>query len=84
MVAEQLNIYEDFAEFIAGLSPEKILAYHAPAKIQQRVEYLVAQKKEGALTVLEGQELEKYFMFEHIVRLSKARALKLVAKKATK
>jgi hypothetical protein len=45
MVAEQLNIYDDFAEFIASLSPEKILAYHAPAKIQKRVEYLVERKR---------------------------------------
>ena len=80
MIAEQINIYEDFAEFIAGLSPEKILAYHAPDKIQKRVEYLVAKKKEGTLSQLEAQELEKYFVFEHIVRLSKARALKLISK----
>lgn len=79
MVAAQLNIYDDFAEFIAGLSPEKILAYHAPDRIQKRVEQLVARKKEDAITAAELQELEKYFMFEHIVRLAKARALKLLA-----
>lgn len=80
MVAEQLNIYDDFAEFIAGLSPDKILAYHAPDRIQKRVEYLVSRKKEGVIAPSELQELEKYFMFEHIVRLAKARALKLLAK----
>jgi hypothetical protein len=80
MIVEQLNIYDDFAEFIAGLSPEKIMAYHAPDRIQQRVEYLVQQKKDGLLTLAETQELDKYFVFEHIVRLAKARALKLLAK----
>jgi len=80
MVAEQLNIYDDFAEFIAGLSPEKILSYHAPDRIQRRVEYLVGRKKEDVITPDEALELEKYFMFEHIVRLSKARALKHLAK----
>ncbi len=80
MVAEQLNIYDDFAAFIAGLSPEKILAYYAPAKVQQRVDYLVMRKKEGQITLAEAQELEKYFLFEHIVRLAKARALQLLAK----
>lgn len=80
MTAAQLNIYDDFADFIAGLSPEKILAYHAPDRIQKRVEHLVARKKEDAITAAELQELEKYFMFEHIVRLAKARALKLLAK----
>ncbi len=77
MVTEQLDIYNDFAEFIAGLSPDKILAYNAPDKVQKRVEYLVGQKKEYRITKEEERELEKYFIFEHIVRLAKARALKL-------
>lgn len=33
MITQQFNIYEDFADFIAGLSPEKILGYHASEKI---------------------------------------------------
>ena len=80
MVTEQLDIYNDFAEFIAGLSPDKILAYHAPDKIQKRVEYLITRKKEYNITSEEEQELEKYFIFEHIVRLAKARALQLRSK----
>jgi len=80
MLAEELNIYEDFAEFIAGLSPEKIVAYQAPPKMQKRVDYLVGQKKSGAITAAEADELEKYFLFEHIVRLAKARALKRLSK----
>lgn len=81
MVAPSYDIYQDFAEFIAGLSPEKLLTYYAPPKMQKRVEYLVALKKEGNIKPEENEELEKYFMFEHIVRLAKARALKLVANK---
>ena len=80
MVATPFNIYDDFAEFIAGLSPEKILAYHAPEKVQTRVDFLVARKKTGEITTTESEELEKYFLFEHIVRLAKARALKIIAK----
>ena len=45
MVAKQLNIYKDFANFIASLSPEKILACHTTDKIQRQVEYLVTRKK---------------------------------------
>lgn len=78
MVLQQVSIYDDFAEFIAGLSPDKILAYYAPERVQQRVEYLVERKKEGSITPAEASELEKYFLFEHIVRLAKARALQLV------
>ena len=80
MVSEQLNIYDDFADFVAGLSPEKILAYHAPDRIQKRVEHLIEKKKTGSISSAEAQELEKYFVFEHIVRLAKARALKLLGK----
>ncbi len=80
MIAEQFSIYDDFAEFIAGLSPEKVLAYQAPGKIQKKVAYLVTRKKDGSITATESHELEQYFLFEHIVRLAKARALKMIAK----
>ncbi len=83
MVAIQNDIYADFADFIAGLSPEKLLTYYAPAKMQRRVETLVERKKQGTITEAEGLELEKYFLFEHIVRLAKAKALKMVSNKKT-
>jgi len=79
MVAKQLNIYEDLANFIASLSPENILAYHPTDKIQRQVEYLVIRKKEGEISPAESQELEMYFLFEHIIRLAKARALRIIA-----
>ncbi len=81
MLVQSYDIYQDFAEFIADLSPEKLLSYYAPPKMQSRVDYLVSLKKENKLTPEENEELEKYFMFEHIVRLAKARALKLLSKK---
>ena len=81
MVTHQQDIYQDFAEFIAGLSPEKLLSYHAPSKMQRRLEWLIERKKGGGLTEEEARELEKYFMFEHIVRLAKAKAMKLIAKR---
>ena len=81
MLVQQIDIYQDFAEFIASLSPEKLLAYYAPPKMQKRVDRLVALKKEGKITDAENQELEKYFVFEHIVRLAKTRALKIMATK---
>jgi len=78
MLTQPATLYDDFAEFIAGLSPDKGLAYYAPERVQQRVEYLVERKKTGILSPDESGELEKYFLFEHIVRLAKARALKLL------
>jgi hypothetical protein len=79
MTAQQVDIYQDFADFIAGLSPEKLLGYYAPPKMQHRVELLIAKKKDGKITEDETREMEKYLLFEHIVRLAKARALKLIS-----
>ena len=73
MVAYQ-NIYDSFAEFIAGMDPVKVLAFHAPENIQERVEFLLEKKQEDTLTERENEELEHYFILEHIVRLAKSRA----------
>lgn len=81
MVAQQADIYQDFADFIAGLSPEKLLDYYAPPKMQKRVELLIERKKEGKITAAETEEMERYFTLEHIVRLAKARALKIMKDK---
>ncbi|MDZ4682546.1 MAG: hypothetical protein SGI94_19050 [Saprospiraceae bacterium] len=73
MVAYQ-NIYESLAEFIASMDPEKVLAFHAPADIQTHVEILRDKKKSAGLSEQEQDELEHYFILEHIVRLAKSRA----------
>jgi ubiquinone biosynthesis protein COQ9 len=73
MVAYQ-NIYDSLAEFIAGMDPVKVLAFHAPEHIQERVEFLLEKKREQALSEREKEELEHYFILEHIVRLAKSRA----------
>lgn len=73
MVAYQ-NIYDSLAEFIASMDPEKVLAFHAPADIQVRVEVLIDKKKSEGLSEQEQDELAHYFILEHIVRLAKSRA----------
>lgn len=73
MVAYQ-NIYDSLAEFMAGMNPAKVLEFHAPEDIQERVEFLLEKKREGALSAREKEELEHYFILEHIVRLAKSRA----------
>lgn len=74
------NIYDSLAEFMAGMDPEKVLAFHAPAGIQERVETLLEKKKTTGLTEAESSELEHYFILEHIVRLAKSKARKLLSK----
>lgn len=68
------NIYDSLAEFIAGMDAAKVLAFHAPKDLQERVEDLLEKKQETALTAREQEELDHYFILEHIVRLSKSRA----------
>jgi hypothetical protein len=72
MIAYQ-NIYDSLADFIATMDAEKVLAFHAPAKLQERVELLIQKKQEEELSSREKEELEHYFILEHIVRLAKSR-----------
>lgn len=82
MVGINLSIFDTLAEFIAGTNPERVLAFFAPPEIQKRTDELVFKKKEGALTPEEEQELERIFIFEHIVRLAKIRAYSHLSKQA--
>jgi hypothetical protein len=68
------NVYDSLAEFMAGMDAQKVLAFHAPADIQNRVEVLLEKKQETTLSSNEKEELDHYFILEHIVRLAKSRA----------
>lgn len=78
------NIYDSIAELMAGMDPKKVLAFHAPQDIQLRIEFLLEKKQvEGSLSENETEEMEHYFILEHIVRLAKSRArLKLTQTQA--
>ena len=73
MVAS-LNAYDSLAEFMASLDPVKVLGFHAPQPIQERVEFLLEKQQDSRLTSKEKQELDHYLILEHIVRLAKSRA----------
>ncbi|MFN7117977.1 MAG: hypothetical protein ACK4TA_14340 [Saprospiraceae bacterium] len=81
MIAYQ-NIYDSLAEFMASLDPQKVLDFHAPEDIQQRVEALLEKQKEEGLSSMEAEELDHYFILEHIVRLAKSRARLLLSQTA--
>lgn len=68
------NIYDSLAELMAGMDPKKVLAFQAPEDIQNRVEFLLEKKETDLLSEKESEELEHYFILEHIVRLAKSRA----------
>ncbi len=68
------SIFDGLAEFMAGMDPQKMIAYHAPADMQRRLEALLEKKQTAGLNTEENEELEHYFILEHIVRLAKSRA----------
>jgi hypothetical protein len=74
MVAIYHNIYDSLADFIAGMDANKMLSFHAPSDLQERIDTLLEKKKISTLSSDEEQELEHYFILEHIVRLAKAKA----------
>ena len=73
MIAFQ-SVYDSLAEFMATLDPVKVLGFHAPTKIQDRVEELLEKKQESGISVTEQEELDHYLILEHIVRLAKSKA----------
>lgn len=80
MVAESVKVFDELAQFLASLSPTKILAYRSSKKSQERVNFLLAKSKESGLTSEENAEMEKFMMIEHLVQLAKAKALVNLAK----
>ena len=69
------NAYDSLADFMVTLDPVKVLNFHAPSDIQDRVEALLDKKQgKSGLSLAEQEELDHYFILEHIVRLAKSRA----------
>jgi hypothetical protein len=44
MIAYQ-NIYDSLADLIASMDADKVLAFHAPDSLQQRVDYLLEKNR---------------------------------------
>lgn len=67
-------IYDDLAEFFAGLAPEKVLAFQPSKKLQDRMSALLDKKQKTELSPSEKDELDHMFNLERIIRLAKAHA----------
>jgi len=75
----QSNVYDELAEFLASLAPEKVLAFQPSEKKQQRLSELLALQQARSLTIAERLEMEHFFTLERIIRVAKAHALTLLA-----
>ena len=59
-------------------TPQQVLAIAPSPELQDRVSELLDRSKRGELSEREENELDRFFMLEHFVRLAKANALKQV------
>ncbi len=75
----QSNSYDDLIDFIiSGKSPEEIIAFRPSEESEARVHFLIVQEKNAKLSKNEKAELDHYLFLEHIIRLAKARARKVL------
>ena len=72
--------YSDIVDFIAsGTTPQTVALFCPSPESKDRVADLIAREKASELTVEERSELDHFLQVEHIMRLAKAKARKLVS-----
>ena len=74
-----MKAYDEVIEFIASRNPQEVIAFKPSKRAKDRVWSLIETQKEERLSPEEEAELEDYLELEHIMRLAKARARKLLA-----
>jgi SpoU rRNA methylase family enzyme len=79
MTAEPVIVFEELAQFLANLSPSKVLAFKTSKKSQERVSFLLSKNSSRELSIEENKEMEQYMLIEHIVQLAKAKAVLKIA-----
>jgi hypothetical protein len=73
------TVYDEVAEFMASMNPEKVIAFKPSKANQNRLDFLLDKQVETNLSDKEKSELEHYLILNRIVGLAKARALNLVS-----
>ena len=74
-----MKAYDEVIEFIASRNPREVIAFKPSKQAKRRVWDLVETQKGERLNPAEKAELEDYMELEHLMRLAKARARKLLA-----
>ncbi|MDX2133355.1 MAG: hypothetical protein SFV52_01130 [Saprospiraceae bacterium] len=75
MTVTPVPAFEEFAQFLANLSPNKILLFKTSEASRDRVNFLLAKNADQGLSADEQREMEQYMFLEHIVQLAKAKVL---------
>lgn len=74
----ELFIYDEVVDFIARSNPKNVLEFKPSEAANQKVGVLLEKERDGKITAEEKKELEHFLMLEHIMRLAKAKARKLL------
>jgi hypothetical protein len=72
------TVYDEVANFMATMNPEKVIAFKPSEANQNRFDVLLDKQKQNKLTTEEKSEIEHYLMLNRIIGLAKAQALNLV------
>lgn len=70
------GVYDQVAEMIARLEPEKIMALKASPELQMRFNLLSEKHKSDQISIEEKDELNHFIFLERLFRLAKIRAEK--------
>lgn len=75
----QMRAYDEMVDFIAGgSSPREVVEFRPSPETRRRVAELISREKGPGLTPDELSELNHYSELEHLMRLSKVRARRLL------
>jgi hypothetical protein len=72
------TVYDEVANFMATMNPEKVIAFKPSEANQTRFDVLLDKQKQHTLSAEEKSEIEHYLMLNRIIGLAKAQALNLV------
>ena len=78
-MTKNTSVYDEVADFVASMNPEKVMSFKASEAHQERLDFLLDKQTESKLSRKEKSELEHYLMLNRIIGLAKARALMLLA-----
>ena len=70
-----IKVYDEIVDFIAsGTTPQSVIDFHLSESAQERLEDLIYNAKNNALTKEDKRELDHFLTIEHILTLAKAKA----------
>jgi hypothetical protein len=74
------RIYDEIIDFLAsGTTPQSLVEFQLSDNVKEHVGDLIFCEKNSSLTTDEKSELDQFMMLEHILRMAKARASKILA-----